>query len=53
MYSLLRSLLVLVPGLLFAGPALASSGPIDLTTSTAGYIALAIFVLAYLLVMGG
>ncbi|MCB1836140.1 MAG: sodium:proton antiporter NhaD [Alcanivoracaceae bacterium] len=52
MHTLLRTLLLLVPGVLFATPALASSGPIDLTTSTAGFIALGIFVLAYLLVMG-
>lgn len=33
-------------------PAAAATGPLDLTSSTVGYIALVIFTLAYLLVMG-
>lgn len=49
---LLRLLSVLVPGLLWSLPAHAAVGPIDLTNSTVGGIALTIFVIAYLLVMG-
>lgn len=52
MRVLLRSLSVLFSGLLLSMPALAASGPIDLTSSIAGMIALAFFAFAYLLVMG-
>ena len=52
MRTLLRSVFLLVSGLLASFPALAATGPIDLTASTAGYIALVVFALAYLLVMG-
>ncbi|KDE38927.1 Na+/H+ antiporter NhaD type [Nitrincola lacisaponensis] len=33
-------------------PVFAATGPLDLTASTAGYVALVVFVLAYILVMG-
>ncbi|NIC03929.1 sodium:proton antiporter NhaD [Billgrantia bachuensis] len=47
------SALLLVFGiLLFSPAALAVTGSMDLTNSTVGYIAVAIFVLAYMLVMG-
>jgi NhaD family Na+/H+ antiporter len=52
MRVLIRFLSVLVSGLLLSTPALAGGGPIDMTTSTAGLVALAIFTLAYILVMG-
>lgn len=52
MRGLLRSLWVLIAGLLAAAPALAAAGPLDLTNSTVGGIALTVFVIAYLLVMG-
>ena len=52
MRVLLRSLSVLFSGLLLSMAALAASGPIDLTSSIAGMIALAFFAFAYLLVMG-
>lgn len=52
MPKLIRTLLLLLPGLMTALPAHAAAGPIDLTNSTVGGIALTIFVLAYLLVMG-
>jgi NhaD family Na+/H+ antiporter len=38
--------------LLASAPAVAATGPLDLTRSPAGFIAVAIFVAAYLLVMG-
>ncbi|MEE4251375.1 MAG: sodium:proton antiporter NhaD, partial [Alcanivoracaceae bacterium] len=52
MRVLLRFLSVLFPGLLVSMPALAATGPIDMTSSTAGLIALSLFILAYILVMG-
>ncbi|MCK5874837.1 MAG: sodium:proton antiporter NhaD [Alcanivoracaceae bacterium] len=52
MRMLIRFLTLLLPGLLLSVPALAATGPIDMTASPAGLIALAIFVLAYILVMG-
>ena len=52
MRVLIRFLCVLLPGLLLSMPALAATGPIDMTSSTAGLIALALFVIAYILVMG-
>jgi NhaD family Na+/H+ antiporter len=52
MRTLLRLLALILPGLLLATPAMAAVGPIDLTDSTVGGIALTIFVLAYILVMG-
>jgi NhaD family Na+/H+ antiporter len=52
MRMLIRFLILLFPGLLFSVPALAATGPIDMTASPAGLIALAIFVLAYIVVMG-
>lgn len=48
----IRFLTLLLPGLLLSMPALAATGPIDMTFSPAGLIALAIFVLAYIVVMG-
>lgn len=38
--------------LLFSSPALAATAPLDLTTSLIGFICIAIFVVAYVLVMG-
>lgn len=46
-------LLLVALALLFVSPsAMAASGPLDLTTSTVGIIALVIFTAAYILVMG-
>lgn len=52
MRVLLRSLVLLTSGLMLSMPAMAMTGPIDLTASTYGFIALVVFVLAYILVMG-
>ncbi|MCC1495428.1 sodium:proton antiporter NhaD [Alcanivorax sp. 1008] len=52
MRVLLLFLSVLLPGLLLSTPALAATGPIDMTSSIAGMIALSLFILAYILVMG-
>ena|SRR5690554_832406 len=52
MRVLLRFLALLLPGLMLSMPAMAITGPIDLTVSTYGFVALVVFVLAYMLVMG-
>ncbi|MEE4250447.1 MAG: sodium:proton antiporter NhaD [Alcanivoracaceae bacterium] len=52
MRVLLRCFSVLISGLLLSMPALAAGGSIDMTGSTAGLVALAVFTLAYILVMG-
>lgn len=46
-----RLILVAIVLSMASGPAFAAAGPLDLTTTSVGYLAIAIFAIAYLLVM--